>query len=286
MHGIDLRALEIFRTVAMEGSVSKASKKLNRVQSNVSTRVKQLERQLGKSLFLRRNRSFTLTPDGQLLLEYAERFLQLSLETKEAMEADKPGGVFRIGAMESTAAARLPNILTQYHELYPTVKIEMQTDTAAGLMRRLLSYDIEIAFVAEPVNAEPVNSLPVFEEKLILIAPLSFPPIEQFAEISGKPVVAFEAGCAYRRYLEQWLLETGIVPGSVMAVSSYLAIIAIVSAGTGYAVIPQSVLDIVSVEGQFQYYPLPRKLSKIKTLLAWRSNYSSAKLDGLVKLLS
>ena len=70
-----------------------------------------------------------------------------------------------------------------------------------------------------------------------------------------------------------------------MAVRSYLAILACVSAGTGYAVIPQSVLDIVSTNGQFHQYSLPDHVSRIKTLLAWRSDYESAKLDALKELL-
>ncbi len=285
MHGLDLRSLEIFRTVAVEGSVTKAAMKLNRVQSNISTRIKQLEQHLKKNLFLRQNRGLTLTPDGHLLLSYAERLLQLSMEASEALNEGKPSGVFRIGTMESTAAARLPEILSRYHQLYPDVEIELETDTAGGLMDRLLNYDIEIAFTAEPVSFDWVSTQPVFEELLILVAPQSFPPLENTSEISGKTVVAFEAGCAYRRYLEQWLLEAGIVPGSIMAVSSYLAMLACVSAGTGYAVIPQSVLNIVSTKGQFQRYSLPDNVSRIKTLLAWRSDYKSAKLDALNELL-
>jgi DNA-binding transcriptional LysR family regulator len=285
MQGLDLRALEIFRAVATEGSVSKAAIKLNRVQSNISTRIKQLERRLDKSLFRRGNRGLTLTPDGELLLSYTDRLLQLSQEASEALTDGRPSGVFRIGAMESTAAARLPEILSQYQERYPDVRIELETGTAGGLIDRLLGHDIEIALVAEPVAFERIDTRPVFEEALVLIAPASFPPLDNTSEISGKTVVAFETGCAYRRYLEDWLLEAGIVPGNIMAVSSYLAILGCVSAGTGYAVVPQSVLDIVSTKGQFRRTPLPDNLSRIKTLLAWRADYKSAKLSALKDLL-
>ncbi len=281
MQGLNLQALEIFRTVATEGSVSRAAVKLNRVQSNISTRIKQLELQLEKPLFLRQNRGLTLTPDGHLLLSYAERFLQLSKEASEAMNVGKPAGLFRIGAMESTAAARLPEVLSRYHALYPEVEIEVETDTAGGLMNRLQNYDIDIAFCAEPVSFDWASTEPVFEEQLILIAPQSFPTLENTQQISGMTIVAFEAGCAYRRYLEQWIMEAGIVPGNVMAVSSYLAILACVSAGTGYAVIPKSVLDMISSKGQFQQYGLPEKYSKITTVLASRTDYQSAKLDAL-----
>lgn len=285
MHSLDLRALEIFRAVALEGSVSKAAAKLNRVQSNISTRLKQLEQRLGKDLFLRQNRGLMLTADGELLLAYAERLLQLSMETSEALNGGKPSGIFRIGTMESTAASRLPAILSRYHLRYPEVRIEMETDTAGGLLKRLQDRDIEIAFVAEPASFERINAVPVFEEKLVLIVPESFPSIKDAREISGRTVVAFEMGCAYRRYLDEWLLEAGIVPGGVISVGSYLAIFASVAAGTGYAVVPQSVLDVVTTKGKFRRYPLPGKLSRIKTLLVWRSDYRSAKFDALRKLM-
>ena len=285
MHGLDLRSLEIFRTVAVEGSVTKAAMKLNRVQSNISTRIKQLEQHLKKNLFLRQNRGLTLTPDGHLLLSYADRLLQLSMEASEALNEGKPSGVFRIGTMESTAAARLPEILSRYHQLYPDVEIELETDTAGGLMDRLLNYDVEIAFAAEPVSFETISTQPVFEEELVLVVPQSFPPLENTSEISGKTVVAFKTGCAYRRYLEEWLLESGIVPGGVIAMGSYVAILACVSAGAGFAAIPQSVLDTVSSNGQFRLYPLPNRIARIKTLLAWRSDYHSVKLDALKELL-
>ncbi len=285
MHGMDLRALEIFRTVAVEGSITKAAIKLNRVQSNISTRIKQLEQHLKKNLFLRQNRGLTLTPDGHLLLSYAERFLQLSMEASEALNEGKPRGVFRIGTMESTAAARLPAILSRYHQIYPDIKIELETDTASGLVDRLINFDVDTVFAAEPISFKTISTQAVFEERLVLVAPQSFPPIDNTSEFNGKTVIAFEPGCAYRRYLDEWLLESGIVPGGVIAMGSYLAILACVSAGTGFAVVPQCVLDTVSLKGQFQLYPLPDKVARIKTLLAWRSDYSSAKLDALMKLL-
>jgi DNA-binding transcriptional LysR family regulator len=285
VHDLDLRSLEIFRTVAVEGSITKAAMKLNRVQSNISTRIKQLEQQLKKNLFLRQNRGLTLTADGHLLLSYADRLLQLSMEASEALNEGQPSGVFRIGSMESTAAARLPEILCRYNQLYPDVGIELETDTARGVLQRLLNRDVDIAFVAEPVTFADLRTQAVFEEALVLVTPQSFPPIENTKEVSGKTVIAFESGCAYRRYLDEWLLASGIVPGGVIAVGSYLAILACVSAGTGFAVVPQCVLDTVSLKGQFRSYPLLNKFARIKTLLAWRSDFQSAKLDALKKLL-
>ncbi len=285
MQNMNLQALEIFRTVAMEGSVSRAANRLGRVQSNISTRIKQLEETVGKSLFRRQNRGLTLTADGKLLLDYAERFHLLSVETSEALDAGQPNGRFAIGAMESTAAARLPDILSRYHAQYPNVEVVLKTDTAGGLLNRLQKYEIDIALLAEPVTDETLQTLPVFEEELVLVTPTSYPLLDDFSLLNGRSLIAFEVGCAYRRYLERWQLENGIAPGTILSVSSYLAILSCVSAGTGYAVVPRSVLDMISMGDSLRPYPLPAPYAAIKTLLVWRSDYRSAKLDTLIPLL-
>src|SRR2546426_12184430 len=75
MGNIDLTALEIFKTVAEQGSITKAAARLHRVQSNVTTRVKQLEERLGAQLFLRQHRRLVLSPQGKRLLGDADRLL-------------------------------------------------------------------------------------------------------------------------------------------------------------------------------------------------------------------
>lgn len=286
MAQLDLSALEIFRQVALDGTVSGAATQLNRVQSNISTRIRQLEERLGIALFVRHQRGLTLTEDGKVLLKYAERLLSLSDEAVEALHASLPTGAFCIGTMESTAASRLPEILSRYHRAHPLVSIQVTTDTAGGLTRRLMANEIDVAFIAEPLTLKGVKSEPVFEEHLILVAPVSFPAIRKTDEISGKTMIAFEEGCAYRRYLNEWLAEAGIVPGQILSVGSYLAILACVSAGAGYAVVPKSVLNMISSKGEFREYKLPGRFSRIKTLLTWREGYASSKLDALRAILA
>src|SRR6266536_2178956 len=99
MGTIDLTALEIFKTVAELGGITKAAARLHRVQSNVTTRVKQLEERLGTTLFFRHGRRLTLSPDGKRLLAYADRLLDLSSEAEAALRNGLPSGTFQIGAL-------------------------------------------------------------------------------------------------------------------------------------------------------------------------------------------
>ena len=105
---LDLAALAIFRAVAQEGSVTRAAERLQRVQSNVTTRVRQLEADVSATLFLREGKRMALTAEGELLLGYADRLLALAEEARQALRPGEPGGRLRLGSMESTAASRLP----------------------------------------------------------------------------------------------------------------------------------------------------------------------------------
>ena len=93
---LDLTALDIFRTVAAEGSVTRAAERLSRAQSNVTTRVRQLEADLGATLFLREGKRMALTPEGEVLLGYASRLLALAEEARQALRPGRPGGNVRI----------------------------------------------------------------------------------------------------------------------------------------------------------------------------------------------
>ncbi|MES1264975.1 MAG: LysR family transcriptional regulator, partial [Variovorax sp.] len=161
---MDLDSLEIFRTVVAEGGVIRAADKLNRVQSNVTTRIQQLEERLGQKLFHRQGRSLALAPAGHKLLPYAERLLRLADEAESELRSDLPFGTFRLGSLESTAGSRLAPVLSRFHRLYPGVVVELATGTTGALLKRVRAFELEAAFVSEPFAAPELESMPVFDE--------------------------------------------------------------------------------------------------------------------------
>jgi DNA-binding transcriptional LysR family regulator len=283
---MDLAALHIFKTVAEAGGITRAAALLHRVQSNVTTRVKQLEAELGAQLFHRHKRRLVLSAEGKLLLAYAEQLLRLSSEAQAAVRSGAPRGVLRIGSLESTAATRLPPLLSRYHLAYPEVRLELVTGTTGALVARVLSGDIEAAFVAEPFTPDELESQPAFVEELVLIAPKGFAPIRSAKDLGQTPVLAFTAGCSYRRRLEAWLGRSGIAPARVMEYGSYHAIVACTAAGSGIAIVPRAVIDAVRPQREVNIYPLPRNIAQARTLLVWRGGHRSTALDALRKELS
>lgn len=278
---MDLTALKIFKTVVDQGGVTRAATALHRVQSNVTTRVKQLEQTLGVKLFNRQGRKLVLSAEGKVLLAYAERMLELSSEAQAALKGHTLRGVLRIGALESTAATRLPPVLARYHRHHPAVRLELVTGTSGALVDRLLREDIEAAFVAEPFAARHLQTQHAFTEELVLITPKSHPRIASPKDIGQRTILAFTTGCSYRRRLEAWLGRSNVVAERVMEYGSYHAIVACAAAGSGIAAVPKSVLRVTGMEAQLAVHPLPPKVAQARTMLAWRHGHRSSALDAL-----
>jgi len=213
---IELDALQIFKAVVDFGGVTRAAAQLHRVPSNVTTRLKQLEEGLGTKLFHRHSRKLLLSTEGKLLLAYAERLLRLSSEAELALRSGKPRGKRRIVTLESTAAARLPPVLARYHRANPEVQIELVTGTTGALLEQVSRYAIEAAFVAERFESGGLETMPVFHERLVVIAPKEITAIKKPGDIRGMTVIAFAVGCSYRRTLEEWLARSKITPERVL----------------------------------------------------------------------
>jgi len=281
MGTIDLTALEIFKAVAEHGGITRAAARLHRVQSNVTTRVKQLEARLGTALFVRRRRRLILSPDGKRLLAYADRLLHLSSEAEAALRNGAPSGTLALGALESTAATRLPPILARYHRAYPDVRIDLVTATTGALLGKVVNHELEAALVADPFTAEDlVETEPVFTEELVVIAPKTARRIRTARDIGHVTLIAFATGCSYRRRLEAWLGGASVVPERILEFGSYHAIVACVAAGAGIAIVPRSILRVSLGRPDVAAYRLPPAVANARTYLVWRREHRSSALDA------
>ncbi|MEZ0306319.1 MAG: LysR substrate-binding domain-containing protein [Ramlibacter sp.] len=284
MRTIDLESLEIFRTVVQEGGIIRAANKLNRVQSNVTTRIKQLEERLGLQLFRRQGRSLALSPEGELLLSYAQRLFRLADEAENELRTGKPMGAFRLGSLESTAGSRLAPILSRFHRQYPAVVVELATGTSGALVQRVANFELEAAFVSEPFTAPGLQKLKVFEEELVLITARDVAAVTRPAALSGMTLIAFANGCSYRKRLEEWLGSAGVMPARTLEFGSYQAMIACVAAGTGFALVPKSLLAALRASGDVRQHEVPARIRRNHTHLVWHGAPSTA-LSRLITLL-
>ena len=283
---MDLSALLIFKTVVEQGAINKAAAKLNRVPSNVTTRVKQLEEDLGVKLFEREGRGLVISADGRILLAYADQLLKLSAEAEAALRKGRPHGVMRLGAIESiaTSAARLPPVLAKYHRMFPDVHIELVTGTQQALVTQVRQRELEAAFVPEPSNTNLIEVQTAFLEELVLITPRDFPKIRSPKDLGKRKITAFTAtSCAARRSLHAWLDKSDIKPDRIKEYQSYDSIIACVGEGDGIAMVPRTVLEMTRNTQEVAVHPLPKEIARAKTQLVWRAGHDSLPLAELKK---
>ncbi|MFC3747151.1 LysR family transcriptional regulator [Paenibacillus sp. GCM10012306] len=270
---MDIQLLKVFFTTAQEGSISKAANKLNFAQSNVTHKIQQLEADLQTQLFYRHNRGITLTPSGQTLITYAEKILHVIQEARLAVgDTAVPSGQLHIGSLEVTAAVRLPALLTKYHAEYPAVDFSLITGPTEQHLHGVLHYELNGAFVSGPVEHPELVQETVIDEEMVLVTPLSHPPVQAIRDIQLSTVLVFPSGCTYRSKLSQMLQEEGISPEKMMEFASLETIIGCVSAGLGISLMPRSIVAVSEQQGRVRCHTISDKHALAQTVFIMRKD--------------
>ncbi|WOB10194.1 LysR family transcriptional regulator [Piscinibacter gummiphilus] len=274
---MELSDLRIFVAVVDAGGVSKAADRLHRVQSNVTTRIRQLEEKLGAQLFTRRGRRVVLAEAGQNLLPYARRLLALAQEAREAAAPNVPSGQLRVGAMESTAAARLPKALHHLASTHPLLNVALRTGNPGELAAAVLDGSLDCAFVTEQPDMRPFCAEVAFSEPLVLVSSRKV----RLVRATEVDLVVFEQGCPHRQRLEQLAAERSLRVGQTSEIGSYHALLACVSAGMGVSIVPKIVLDVFPHRDLLFVQRLPGRYAAFKTFLVWPKGTMPVKIGAL-----
>ncbi|WP_439856472.1 LysR family transcriptional regulator [Pseudomonas yamanorum] len=268
---MELAQLKMVKAVAQTGSVAQAALQLHCVPSNITTRIKQLESELGTPLFIRAGRGLAISAAGEVFLDYCERILALVEESKRAVDSNAiPRGKLRIGAVESSASGRLPPLLAEYHRRYPQVELELVTGAWAQLLDDLQHHRIDAALVAAGGKRPKLEQSVVYSERLVLITSASSAPIEDARDLAGRTLLVWPPGCPYRAALENWLKPHDIK----LAIASYASwgtIIGCVSAGIGVALAPEGILARYEQANQLTSYRFD-ELAAVDNLLFWHKD--------------
>jgi DNA-binding transcriptional LysR family regulator len=238
---LDIKDLVVFHEVAEEGNLSRAARNLNYVQSNVTMKIKQLEKELGTPLFYRNGKGMVLNESGEILLPYAKQIIQLVNQSVRSVQrhANEPTGRMKIGSTESTAAVHLPAIFTEYCKKYPEVEVILETHTSDELIQLVLERKLEGAFIAGETQHPDLKSVIFTEEQLVLI---SKSPLSSVEELNGNSLLVFSKGCSYRKRLESWMQKEKLVPKRILEFGTIEAIIGCVKAGLGTAAVIRSLV--------------------------------------------
>lgn len=170
---MDTVLLRSFVTAAELGGFSAAARDLGLAQSALSQHIAKLEDRLGVRLFDRAGRGVTLTTAGRALLPRARRLLEESESLPRLLREDLHGGrvQLRVGSIPTVSPSLMPGVLAACKAKHPDVTISFTEETTDRLTASLLSFDLDLAFMALPIEDERLLYEPIGEERLVLVTP-------------------------------------------------------------------------------------------------------------------
>lgn len=241
---MDLRQLSALIAVAEGGSISAAARSLHTVQSNISSHLARLERELGATLFDRAG-GF-LTEEGEAVVRRARR-VQAELEALDADVAalrDEVSGTARLGCIGTSARWLVPLVLEDVIAAHPKVHVIVVDATTNSLLPRLLHDELDLAVVNLPVASPEVSSEPLFDEDHILIAPDGHPLAARsriaFAELGEHELLLEPSGTAFRDELDREAAAAGIDLRPRAEVDGLRLIATLAFQGFGAAIVPST----------------------------------------------
>ena len=268
---MDAADLRVFEAVARLGGMNRAAAELHTVQSNVTTRIRSLEEELGTALFERHSRGVTLTAAGRRLLPYAVRVAHLLDDARRAaLDDGSPKGGLTIGSLETTAAVRLSPILTAFAAANPDVDLMLKTGTTAEMVAATVGRAVEGAFVCGPVEHPDLEQETVFREELVVATAPTAGSFDAVIRDANPKIVVLRVGCSYRRRLEEILVHRGIVGLRQLEFGTIESIVGCVAAGIGVTLLPRSILEPARQAGRVAVHVLPAAESLVETLFIRR----------------
>jgi len=245
---MEVRQLQIFRTLAEELNFTRTAEKVHTVQSNVTAQIKALEEELGTPLFDRLGRRVTLTDAGRNFLPFASQALAAMDQGQRAIETGaEPSGPLRIGAPESVLTYRLPQVLHAFRRHFPHVELIFSPYIGTAFAVELEAGKLDMAItMTDSKPSLSIKSVRLRTEQVFLLADSSHPLASKRtvkpSDLVGQNLLLTESGCSYREKLDRILALANIRPANITEFSSVEAIKECISLGMGLGLLPAIVV--------------------------------------------
>ncbi len=267
---MDILTMQYFLAVTREGTISAAAESLHVAQPSLSRQMKELEAEVGATLFVRGNRRITLTEEGMVLRKRAEELVRLMQLTREeiTMVKNRISGSIRIGAGESHAFHYLSRVAGALAEEHPDIRFHVTSGDTQDLLDELNSGLLDFALVFTKPDHTLYQSIELPEKDTFGVlmpkgCPLAAKSVVKQADLKGKPVIVSRASINY-------MTGTDILSGlNVVATYNLLYNASLmVEDGLGYALCFDKLIH--TGEGSpLTFRPLEKTISVAGTLI-WK----------------
>jgi len=241
---MDLRQLEILRTIAETGSFTACGRQLHVSQSAISRQILLLEEELGEPLFLRTGRRVRMTPAAESLVQLGQRVFQDVRDTVGRI-TDRTGtlrGTLRLAGGMTVCIYVFPPLLKHLRRVHPQLDVRLTVATAGRSVEEIRAGRVDVGLLTLPVEESDLVTVPVMREELLVITPPAHPLARRRRigpqDLIGQPFVLFEAGSATRRVIDHFFMAEHIQPTIVMDTENVEIIKAMVKTGIGVSIVP------------------------------------------------
>ena len=246
---MELRHLRYFAAVAETRHFGRAAERLHLAQPALSQAIRQLEKELGTALFTRTTRHVSLTPAGEFLLGEATRVLDAVEDSVRGVRRIAEGrlGLVRIAFTGTAAFTELPRIARAVERDLPGVALEVHADLLTPAQTAgLLDGSLDIGILRPPVSGDGLALRTIEIEPLVLAAPadhrLATEPVVAMADLRTEGFILFAGShSAVNDAVLRSCTEAGFAPRKEHEAPGTAALLALVAAGLGIALVPASV---------------------------------------------
>ena len=247
---MELRQLQYFVAVAEERQFTRAARRVNIVQSALSTSIRALEIELGAPLFTRSTRQVRLTNAGEMLLDRAKLILNEIRNARTAVAAGQglEHGTLKIGTVQSLPAfLDLPSLLARFHEHHPGIEIRLIQGSATYLATQTRTGQVDVAFFPMGAPLLDLDTTMIACDEMVIACQSGHPldgklgiTLEALHEF---PFVEFEAGWGTRKLVDSRFSEVSFSRRIAFEVNDLDTMLKLVKHGLGLALLPETIVE-------------------------------------------
>ena len=248
---MSIREMKYFLTLVQEGNITTAAKRLHIAQPPLSRLMKQLEENLGATLFERGHRKIKLTEAGHLLHNKAEQLLEFMNTTVKEIREIEAGthGTLFIGTASSSVATILPRMVRIFRNQYPSIKFELREGESSQIIELLNGGLIEIGLVRFSFDDELYESIKLPNEPLVAAFNKNTQDYAgqnqdyiNLSDLAGKPLMIHRK---FETMITEHCEHAGFKPNFLCKSDDVMPILAWADADVGIAVVPRASIDLI-----------------------------------------
>ncbi len=272
---IGIKDMRAFFAIVEEGNISHAAQRLDVAQPALSRQMKRLEEKLNVKLFERGSRRIRLTDAGRVLYGRVENILGMVDGTVREITEIGTGakGSIRIGTITTSGAMILPDLISEFHKIYPNITFEIWEAEGARILELLDSHLIEIAITRTQVDNLAYELLVLPNEPLVIVMNKNNPcgEDEHFIKLEELKNQSIIIPLRWKSIFETNCKKIGFEPEIICVSDSVVQDLMMVKKNLGVALIPISSRELLT-DGNLVYKQIIEPEMKTHTVISWLKN--------------